>query len=63
MSSELSQLKALINQCMLFDRFQFNKKLKALSNKVCTDKKTQCEQHVKLEQQITRSILLAESRQ
>ena len=47
---------------MLFDRFQFNKKLKALSNKVCTDKKTQCEQHVKLEQQITRSILLAESR-
>ena len=59
MSSDLKQLKALINQCMLFDRFRFNKKLKALSSNVDIKKH---DQFLQLEQQITRSILMAESR-
>ena len=58
------KLKPLIEQCMLFDRFRFNKKLHALSKEKNSEKQSEnLQQHRQLEQQITRSILMAEARQ
>lgn len=58
MSEQIQQLKLLIIQCMLSDRFRFTKKLKYLSSSKDVTKALS-----QLEQQISRSILTAEARQ
>ena len=56
MSELRKQLKPLIDQCMLFDRFRLTKNLNALLNKPDQNKTSQ------LEKQIKTSIQLAEAR-
>lgn len=56
MTDPSKQLTPLIAQCMLADRFHFNKRLKALPKTNNSDKQKE------LEQQINRSIRLAEAR-
>ena len=57
MNDLAKQLKPLIEQCMLFDRFRFNKKLKALSRDKDATKKAE---HLK--SQIASSMQLANTR-
>lgn len=58
------QLKPLIEQCMLFDRFRFTKKLKALSLNLNKDKQHDSTKQLEhLQSQITQSIQLAKIRE
>ena len=57
MNDQIKQLKPLIEQCMLFDRFRFNKKLNALDNDKNAEKNA-----AHLTSQITASMQLANTR-
>ncbi|MDX1285679.1 MAG: hypothetical protein R3182_11730, partial [Draconibacterium sp.] len=57
MTETAKQLKPLIEQCMLFDRFRFHKKLNALSRNKDNEKKAE-----QLKSQIAASMQLANTR-